>query len=87
MNVAHVCRFTAGLDDLTQREQKNVAAVLRRLHEIGRFSVFEATANKFIAETMDHCKARGYFTIDNDSCSFPWSKVTLTEAGKKVADL
>ena len=40
-----VCTFSSGLDDLTRKQQGDVATVLRVLKSAGRFSAFEASAN------------------------------------------
>jgi hypothetical protein len=61
-----------------QRDMRKVASVLAKA---GRFSVFEATDNPVIAKTMDKLQASGWFEFDNGP-GFPWTKVTLTEAGK-----
>jgi hypothetical protein len=74
------CRFSAGLDDLTRKQQADPAAVLRVLHRTGRFSVFEATANITIARTMTALDAQGLITVDT-SPGYPWSNVTLSPLG------
>lgn len=80
-----ISRHTAGLDDLTRREQKDEEKVLRRLHEIKQFSVFEATDNPVIAGMMDWLLKAGHIEITPKG--FPWSDVKLTESGLKRAGL
>jgi hypothetical protein len=78
--------FTVGLDEMKCKEQADKVAVLRVLHKTGRFSVFEATANSVIAKTIDELCKGPYLTVDT-SMGYPWTKVTLTEAGKKLAGI
>lgn len=78
----HVCVTTAGLDELTRRQQKDGRAVLRVLSQTRRFSVFEATANQTIAKTIDHLFAAKQVEVDPDGYNgFPWTAVRLTAAG------
>jgi hypothetical protein len=85
----YIDRFSAGLDDLTRKQQADPVAVLRVLKATGRFSVFEATDNDIIARTMTRLVHKGYqgygrlIEIDN-SCGYPWTKVKLTEAGERL---
>ena len=83
----HVCTFSAGIDDLPRRKQRNPHDVARVLARAGRFSVFEATANDTIAKTMDWLSDSGWFVFDHESQGFPWTKVTLTDMGRKVLSL
>lgn len=76
--------FTNGLDELTRRQQRDRQTVLRHLDIAKRFSVFEATANKVIAETMDSLVRDSLIAVDN-SPGYPWSNVTLTKAGHDIA--
>lgn len=75
--------FSVGLDELPRRKQRSVAEVLRVLHVAGEYSIFEATANQDIARTMDEIVACKLITTDN-SCGYPWTKCTLTEAGLEL---
>ena len=81
----HICVTSVGLEDLTRRQQRDKAQVLRVLHRHGRFSVFEATANQVIAKTMDAICANGLVETDN-SVGYPWTKVKLTPAGLALLD-
>lgn len=74
-------RFSAGLDDLTRRQQGSDEAVLRVLDRTGRFSIFEATDNDTIARTMTRLQRAKFIETDN-SCGYPWTKVKLTPAGR-----
>lgn len=67
-------RFSAGLGDLTGKQQKNHESVLDVLRRTKMFSCFEASENPTIASTMTYlCRER--LTTDN-SCGYPWTKVT-----------
>ena len=92
-----ICSFSAGLDDMKRKEQADVVAVLRVLQQAGRFSIFEATANQTIARTItrlcnkacsivrDGVRADYGKLIDTDnSCGFPWTKVSLTDGGIRL---
>jgi len=81
--VVFIDRFSVGIDELSARSQRNPVRVLRMLHRAGRFSVFEATANETIANTVQWLFDNGYFTTDNSS-RFPWSKVVVTAKGKSL---
>lgn len=85
MSRVHICRFTAGLDELTRKQQKDVATVLRTLKETKRFSVFEATANQVIAKTVTLVFERG-LVENTKQGAFPWTYVVLTEAGERFLE-
>ena len=82
MNGVFICSFTSGLDDLPRKQQAQFEPVLRVLEATGRFSVFEATANQTIAKTMTRLMRSGY--VESMGGAYPWTKVRLTEAGKKL---
>lgn len=75
--------FSAGLDELPRRKQRSVAEVLKVLYATGEYSIFEATANKDIARTMDEIVARKLITTDN-SYGYPWTRCKLTAAGLEL---
>lgn len=79
-NVVFIDRFSEGLDDLTQKQQRCMTTVLKQLSEMKRFSVFEATANDHIARMMDKLVKEKYIEVDN-SMGYPWSGVKLTQKG------
>lgn len=81
----HICCHTAGLDELTRREQKDEEKVLQALHKAGRFSVFEATDNPVIANMMEWLLKSGLIEVTPKG--FPWSDVKLTERGLERAGL
>ena len=81
-NCVHICCFTAGLDELTRKQQKDIATVLRVLQKTKRFSVFEATANQVIAKTVTVLFERGLIENTKQG-TFPWTHVTLTDAGER----
>lgn len=70
----HIDRFTAGLDDLTRKQQGNQENVLAVLRKTKKFSAFEASANRVIAKTMTslHQSRR----ITTEDIGYPWTKVT-----------
>ena len=78
----HICTFTVGIDELPRRKQRDPLEVARVLAQHGRFSVFEATANQDIARTMDKLMRNGWFVSDAEASSYPWTHVTLTDAGR-----
>lgn len=81
MTGVHVCILSVGLDDLTRKQQRDKRIVAGVLARAGRYSVFEATDNDTIAGTMDALVRSGWFVFDPDAFGYPWTKVTLTEAG------
>jgi len=85
MSHVHICRFTAGLDELTRKQQKDVATVLGVLKETKRFSVFEATANQVIAKTVTVLFERG-LVENTKQGAFPWTYVALTAAGERFLE-
>ena len=82
MNAVFICSFTSGIDELPRKEQAQFEPVLRVLDATGRFSVFEATANQTIAKTMTRLMASEY--VEDLGGSYPWKKVRLTDAGKRL---
>jgi len=97
MTYFHIDRFSAGLDDLTRKQQADHIAVLRVLARTGRFSCFEASENDTIARTMDRLIHKGCTTVDADGKKtahgallkllggdYPWMTVEITEAGKRL---
>ena len=95
----HLCSFSSGLDELTRKQQKNAASVLRVLAAEKRFSVFEASANADIAKTMDRLLTNSYSTIAPDGTkkdygpllnimggAYPWTDVELTEGGQRLLE-
>lgn len=97
MTAIFIDRFSAGLDDLTQKQQADHIEVLRVLARTGRFSCFEASENQIIARTMDRLIHKGCTTVDADGKktahgvllkllggNYPWTACELTEAGKRL---
>jgi hypothetical protein len=81
-NAIFIDSFSSGLDDMPRKDQRDIAKVLRVLEQCGRFSVFEATDNQTIATTMTKLFHSGLIETDN-SCGYPWTKVTLTDSGRR----
>lgn len=82
MSTMIVDRFSAGLDDLTRKQQKDHVAVLRALSNMKQYSVFEAADNDSIARTMDYIIKAGL--IRSTGGAFPWTTFEITEAGRDV---
>lgn len=90
------CSFSAGLEDLTRKQQADHIAVLRVLKKAGRFSSFEASSNDVIARTITRLIHKGLTTIKDgvrtnhgklievDDAPYPWTNVKLTPAGEAV---
>lgn len=78
----HIDCFSVGLDELPLRKQRNPRDVARILAKAGEFSNFEATANQTIAKTMDWLSESGWFVFEPQG--YPWTKVTLTDAGREA---
>jgi len=92
-----ICSFSSGLDELPRRQQSDVVAVLNVLKARGRFSCFEASANDKIAALMTRLCHKGFSVVRNgvrtdygrliktdNSCGYPWTKVTLTTGGERL---
>lgn len=82
MSIVHLDCFTVGLDDLTEEQQKDHRKVLEILDKAGMFSVFEATDNEVIANTMTELEKTEMIKTTREGTSFPWLKVELTEKAK-----
>ena len=83
--MGHVCSFTA-LPDLTRKQQRDRYEVLAALNKAGGwFSVFEATENQDIAQTMTWIMASDWVEKDGDP-GYPWTKIKLTEHGRSVLE-
>lgn len=94
-----VDRFSAGLDDLTRKQQADHIAVLRVLQKTGRFSCFEASDNDTIARTVTRLIHKGCTTVNADGSkkqygrllevtggAYPWTTCKLTEAGRQILE-
>lgn len=83
MPTVHIDSFSVGLEELKRKDAANPAVVLRILDRVGRFSVFEATDNKTIAQTMDHIFSAG-LVENTGKGEFPWTYVRLTDKGREL---
>ena len=95
-----VDRFSAGLDEMKRKDQRDHLKVLSVLARTGKFSCFEASENMTIARTMTalmHGPLVESYTPDEyrakpepggakgpDQDTYPWTFVRLTEAGRKA---
>lgn len=82
-SVVFIDSFSVGLDEINRKSQRNPVRVLRLIYRAGKFSIFEATANEVIANTLGWLQGGGYFELDN-SCGYPWFKVIETEKGREM---
>ena len=80
-NVVFVDRFSAGLDDLSRKDQGNTAKVLAVLKRTGEFSCFEASENQTIAATMTRLLKSD--RLESLGGAYPWTKVRVTPAGEE----
>jgi len=85
MTMTHVDCFTS-LDAVPKKKQGDMATVLRVLHKVGRFSIWDATENDRIASTMTLIVQGGYIEPDPVT-PFPWTKAILTPKGLAAAGL
>ena len=81
MSKLHVCCFSAGLCDLTRKQQADPAVVLGILKRLGRYSCFEASDNRVIAKTMDAIAARGLLVRTGEA--YPWITCQVTPSGEQ----
>lgn len=81
MSTIFIDRFSAGLDDLTTRQQADPAIVLATLKRLGRYSCFEASDNRTIAKTMDLLADRAL--LQNTIGGYPWTTCKVTEIGEQ----
>jgi hypothetical protein len=79
-----VDRFSAGLDDLTRKQQGDLAIVLQVLERTKRFSAFEAIDNDTIASTMTIIMQQGY--ARSTGGGYPWTEVEITKKGRALID-
>jgi hypothetical protein len=73
----HLCRFSA-LDDLPMKLRSDGLEVLRLLAEVGRFSCFEV--DNQLASSLQQIKRHDWAKFDK--VGYPWTTVTLTDAGR-----
>jgi hypothetical protein len=94
-----ICSFSSGLDDMKRKDQSDVIKVLRVLSECKRYSVFEATANMTIARMMTRLHHKSYTIVSKDGTKkdyglliksvggeYPWTKIELTDGGKRLLE-
>jgi hypothetical protein len=81
----HICFSGIGLEELPKKQQKDMYEVARRIAKEGRFSVFDATATRALARTMDRIGREGWFT-NHPLGGFPWVGVTLTDKGREALE-
>lgn len=79
-----VCTFSGGLDDMKRKDQRDKAALLRKLSTMKAFSIFEVTDNQTIAKTMQSLVNQGQ--IKTTGGAFPWTTFEITPAGQAIID-
>lgn len=84
--VVHICSHSSGLDELTLAQQADDREVLRHLDHVGRFSVFEATDNETIANTLDRIGNARYIMYIKEKAAYPWCYVELTPEGRALIE-
>ena len=81
-----VCSFSGAIGDMKRKDQRDRLKVLAVLKESPRFSVWDASDNQGIANTMTDLKTDGLIDYPEPQPGFPWSKARVTEAGMKLLE-
>lgn len=71
---------------MKRKDQRDRLKVLAVLKESPRFSVWDASDNKTIANTMTALKDDGLIDYPEPQPGFPWSEARVTEAGLKLLE-
>jgi hypothetical protein len=79
----HLCSFSSGLDELPPKEQRDESAVLRALDGMSRVSVFEVTAHRSLANTVQFLCDAQLIVTDGETHAYPWIGVSLTDKGRE----
>lgn len=82
-----VCSFSGALGDMKRKDQGDHIKVLRVLQQSPRFSVWDAGANKRIANTMTGLARDGLIDYPDPQPGYPWSKARVTEAGIALLEI
>lgn len=81
-----VCSFSGALGDMKRKDQRDRLKVLAVLKTSPRFSVWDASDNGGIANTMTDLKTDGLIDYPEPQPGFPWSEARVTEAGMKLLE-
>lgn len=81
-----VCSFSGAIGDMKRKDQRDRLKVLAVLKESPRFSVWDASDNMNIANTMTDLMKDGLIDYPDPQPGFPWSKARITEAGMKLLE-
>lgn len=81
-----VCGFSGAIGDMKRKDQRDRLKVLAVLKASPRFSVWDASDNKGIANTMTDLKDDGLIDYPEPQPGFPWSLARVTEAGMKLLE-
>lgn len=76
--------FTA-LDDVPRKLRNNAPTVLRALAKVGRFSCFEVDGK--LGAAITSLIRDGMITTDHETIGYPWTLVTITDAGRAAMEL
>ena len=88
MSAVHICVFSS-LEDMPKKKQRDPLSVLRVLAERKRFSIFEATSNVTIGDTLTALELKRWIETDTgkpDAMAYPWIGVTITDAGREALE-
>lgn len=75
MKTIHVCRFDTVLD--MPRKLQTYQNVKARVLEAGKFSIFEATHNDYLAGIFTRLVRDPGLEIDSKNVAYPWTAVRL----------
>ena len=81
-----VCSFSGAIGDMKRKDQRDRLKVLAVLKKSPRFSVWDASDNKGIANTMTDLMTDGLIDYPDPQPGFPWSQARVTEAGMKLLE-
>lgn len=81
-----VCSFSGELGDMKRKDQRDRVKVLAVLKDSPRFSVWDASDNMAIANTMTDLMTDGLIDYPDPQPGFPWSKARVTESGIALLD-
>ena len=84
--VIFVCSFSGALGDMKRKDQHDRLKVLAVLKASPRFSVWDASDNKIIANTMTDLMTDGLIDYPDPQPGYPWSEARVTEAGMKLLE-
>lgn len=81
-----VCSFSGALGDMKRKDQRDRLKVLAVLKTSPLFSVWDASDNQNIANTMTDLNTNGMIDYPDPQPGYPWSEARVTEAGMKLLE-